>query len=85
MKKFKKKNSQRKIHVKVGELIKVISGKDKGKTGVVNKVLREKSQILVKGINIKVKHLKPSQPGQTGEIKQIEFAIHSSNVCKHEE
>jgi large subunit ribosomal protein L24 len=79
MKKLKKKNSQSKIHVKVGELIKVISGKDKGKTGVVNKVLREKSQILVKGINIKVKHLKPSQPGQTGEIKQNDNVIFKQN------
>lgn len=85
MKKLQKKNLQRKIHVKVGQLVKILSGKDKGKTGVVNKVLKEKNLIFVKGINIKVKHLKPSQPGETGEIKQIEFAIHSSNVCKYEE
>ncbi|CAM9110445.1 unnamed protein product [Chrysoparadoxa australica] len=74
-----------KIHVKVGDNIKVISGKDKGKIGVVKTVLRKQNKVIIEGVNIKIKHIKPNRQGETGEIKQIEFPIHSSNVSKYEE
>ena len=79
MKKMKKKV---KMHVKVGDSVKVISGQDKGKISLVQEIIRSKSQIIVEGVNIKIKHVKPMNSGETGEIKQIELPIHSSNVSK---
>lgn len=76
---------QLKVHVKIGEKVKVISGKDKGKIGLVKKILKQKNRIIIEGVNIKVKHTKPSRSGQNGEIKRIEFPIHSSNVSLYQE
>ena len=76
---------QLKVHVKIGEKVKVISGKEKGKIGLVKKILKQKNRIIIEGVNIRVKHTKPSRPGQNGEIKRIEFPIHSSNVSLYQE
>jgi large subunit ribosomal protein L24 len=73
------------LHVKVGEKVKVISGQNKGKIGVIKTVIRETSKVIVEGINIKIKNIKPTRPGETGQIKELEFPIHSSNVAKYEE
>nr|WAJ57526.1 ribosomal protein L24 [Actinocyclus sp. (in: diatoms)] len=69
-----------KIHIKVGDTVKIISGSDKNKTGEVLKIFSSTSKILVKGINLKFKHLKPNKENEIGEIKQIEAPIHHSNV-----
>ena len=69
-----------KIHIKVGDTVKIISGSDKNKTGEVLKIFSNKGKILVKGINLKFKHLKPNKENEIGEIKQIEAPIHHSNV-----
>lgn len=69
-----------KIHIKVGDKVKIISGSDKNKTGEVLKISSNTGKILVKGINLKFKHLKPSKENEIGEIKQIEAPIHHSNV-----
>ena len=71
---------KQKIHIKIGDNIKVISGFDKNKTGEVLKIYRNSGKILVKGINYKFKHIKPSTDNEVGEIKQIEAPIHHSNV-----
>jgi len=71
---------QQKFHIKVGEKVKVISGKDKGKVGLVKKIIRSKNKLIVEGINIGFKHSKSTRPGQVGEIKRLEFPIHKSNV-----
>lgn len=73
------------LHVKVGDKVKVISGQNKGKIGVIKSLVRETSKVIIEGINIKIKHIKPSRPGETGQIKELEFPIHSSNVSKYEE
>ena len=83
MKKLPK--SKKKLHINVGEKVKVISGQNKGKIGVIKTVIRETSKVIIEGINIKIKHIKPSRPGETGQIKELEFPIHSSNVSKYEE
>eukprot|EP00246_Nothoceros_aenigmaticus_P016930 TRINITY_DN794_c0_g1_i1.p1 TRINITY_DN794_c0_g1~~TRINITY_DN794_c0_g1_i1.p1 ORF type:complete len:142 (+),score=27.25 TRINITY_DN794_c0_g1_i1:122-547(+) len=70
----------KKLHVKVGDTVKVIAGADKGKIGEVSRVFTHNSKILVKDINLKTKHVKPKAEGETGQIIQIEGAIHSSNV-----
>ncbi|MGG6294229.1 50S ribosomal protein L24 [Leptolyngbya sp. AN02str] len=69
-----------KVHVKKGDTVQVISGKDKGKVGEVLRVLPETSKVIVKGVNIKTKHIKPQQEGESGQIQTIEGPIHSSNV-----
>ncbi|WP_016953002.1 50S ribosomal protein L24 [Anabaena sp. PCC 7108] len=69
-----------KMHVKTGDTVQVIAGKDKGKVGEVIKALPQLSKVLIKGVNIKTKHVKPQQEGESGQIITQEFPIHSSNV-----
>jgi large subunit ribosomal protein L24 len=71
---------QQKMHIKLGDNVKVISGFDKNKIGEVIKINRNTGKILVKGINYKFKHIKPNTDNEVGEIKQIEAPIHHSNV-----
>ena len=70
------------MHVKKGDTVKVISGKDKGKTGVVLTALPKKDRVLVEGVNIIKKHTKPNQANPQGGIVSQEAAIHVSNVKK---
>ncbi|WP_416236278.1 50S ribosomal protein L24 [Spirulina sp. CCNP1310] len=69
-----------KMHVKKGDTVQVISGKDKGKVGEVLRSLPRTSKIIVKGVNIRTKHVKPQQEGESGRIDTFEAPIHSSNV-----
>ena len=77
----KTKNPQRyKMHVKKGDTIQVISGRDKGKVAEILQTLPKTSQVVVKGVNIRTKHVKPQQEGESGQIATFEAPIHSSNV-----
>ena len=69
-----------KMHVKIGDNVKIISGFDKDKTGKVTKIDRSTGKILVKGVNFKFKHVKPNSENEVGEFKQFEAPIHHSNV-----
>ncbi|MFH7025150.1 MAG: 50S ribosomal protein L24 [Heteroscytonema crispum UTEX LB 1556] len=69
-----------KMHVKLGDTVQVIAGKDKGKVGEIIKALPQLSKVIVKGVNIKTKHVKPQQEGESGRITTQEAPIHSSNV-----
>ncbi len=69
-----------KMHVKKGDTVQVIAGRDKGKVGEILRTLPKKSSVIVKGINVKTKHVKPQQEGETGQIVTFEAPIHSSNV-----
>ena len=68
------------MHVKKGDTVQVITGKDKAKVGEVLQVFPKKSTVIVKGVNLKTKHLKPQQEGESGQITVSEYPIHSSNV-----
>lgn len=68
------------MHVKKGDTVQVIAGKDKGKVGAILKAIPEKSQVIVEGVNIKTRHVKPRQEGESGQIVTAEGPIHSSNV-----
>lgn len=68
------------MHVKKGDKVMVISGKDKGKTGVILKAIPKKQRVIVEGVNIVKKHSKPSQLNPQGGIINIEAPIHVSNV-----
>ncbi|SDZ62659.1 large subunit ribosomal protein L24 [Evansella caseinilytica] len=72
--------SQPKLHVKKGDTVKVISGKDKGKEGKILEAYPNKSRVLVEGVNMVHKHSKPSQANPQGGIINQEAPIHASNV-----
>ncbi len=69
-----------KMHVKKGDTVQIISGKDKGKVGEILKAFPKLSRVIVKGVNIKTKHVKPQQEGESGRITTLEGPIHISNV-----
>lgn len=68
------------MHVKKGDKVMVISGKDKGKTGVILAAFPKQDRVLVEGINMVKKHAKPSQINPQGGILNQEAPIHVSNV-----
>jgi len=73
-------SKKQKIHVKVGDIVVIISGFHKNETGEIIKINKKTGKILVKGINFKFKHVKPNTENEIGEIKQFEAPIHHSNV-----
>lgn len=73
-------SKKQKIHVKVGDTVKILSGFSKNETGEVIKINRNTGKLIVKGINFKFKHVKPNNENEIGEIKQLEAPIHHSNV-----
>ncbi|MCH1626072.1 50S ribosomal protein L24 [Fredinandcohnia quinoae] len=68
------------MHVKKGDKVQVLSGKDKGKQGVILEAYPKKDRVLVEGVNIVKKHSKPSQANPQGGIISQEAPIHVSNV-----
>ena len=68
------------MKVKVGDNVKVLTGKDKGKEGKVLYTLRKKDRVVVEGVNIVKKHMKPNAMNETGGILSVEAPIHVSNV-----
>ena len=66
--------------IKVGDNVLVLTGKDKGKTGKVIKTLAKENKVIIEGINISKKHVKPRTTNDNGGIFDIEMPIHISNV-----
>lgn len=73
------------MHVKKGDTVQVMAGSDKGKVGEVLKTIPSTSKVVVKGVNIRTKHVKPTQEGESGQIVTSEAPIHSSNVMLYSE
>ncbi|MFM9841748.1 MAG: 50S ribosomal protein L24 [Dongiaceae bacterium] len=69
-----------KFKIKKGDRVVVITGRDKGKTGEVLRVIREESRVVVQGVNIVKRHTKPSA-ASTGGVVEKEAALHISNVA----
>jgi large subunit ribosomal protein L24 len=67
-------------HIKQGDTVKIISGKDKGKIGEITKLIKTTNQVVVTEMNLRRKHVKPTREGDVGKISQFEGPIHSSNV-----
>lgn len=67
------------MNFKTGDKVVIITGKDKGKEGTITKILRDENKVIVEGINIAKKHVKP-QGNQPGSIVEVEAPIHASNV-----
>jgi large subunit ribosomal protein L24 len=66
--------------IKVGDNVRVITGSNKGKEGKVLKVLRADNKVIVDGVNVVKKHVKPNRTNETGGILEVEAPIHISNV-----
>ena len=67
------------MNFKTGDKVVVISGKDKGKEGKITTVLRKENKVVVEGVNVVKKHVKPNGQG-AGSIVEMEAPIHASNV-----
>lgn len=74
-----------KMHVRKGDTVQIIAGRDRGKVGEILSVNPKKSQVVVQGVNIRTKHVKPQQEGESGQIVTQEAPIHSSNVMLYSE
>lgn len=70
------------MKIKVNDKVKILAGKDKGKTGTVIKTLKKEDKVVVEGINILKKHQKPNNQNENGGIIEFSAPIHVSNVKK---
>jgi large subunit ribosomal protein L24 len=71
---------QKKLHIKVGDTVKVISGESKGQEGKIASIDREKMRATVSGVNMIKKHNKPSASNPQGGIEEKEGTLHISNL-----
>ena len=68
------------MKIKKGDTVQILSGNDKGKTGEFLETIPTTSRIIVKGINMRKKHIKPKKQGEEGGIISVECSIHSSKA-----
>lgn len=68
------------MKIKKGDTVQVLSGNDKGKTGEVLEVIPKTQKVVVKGVNVRKKHVKPRKQGEEGGILSVECSIPSSKV-----
>ena len=73
-------SNSKKTHVKKGDIVQVIAGREKGKTGKVLQVFKDENRVIVEKVNMMKRHTKPSQGNQQGGILEREGKIHISNV-----
>lgn len=72
------------MHIKTGDTVKILAGKDKGKTGKVTKAFPRDGKVLVDGVNMYKKHQKPRKEGQKGQMIEVSMPIQASNVANVE-
>jgi large subunit ribosomal protein L24 len=66
--------------IKIGDNVKVILGRDKGKIGKIKTLFHKKGKVIIEGINTKIKHVKPSKKDEIGKIIQFDAPLDISNV-----
>ena len=71
----------KKFKIKTGDQVVVLTGKDKGAKGKVVKIIKEKDRVIVEGVNMIKKHVKPSTENPQGGIVEKEAPLHVSNVA----
>lgn len=71
---------QKKLHIKVGDTVKVLSGESRGQEGTVLSIDRKKERVTVSGVNMVKRHTKPSASEPQGGIVDKEGSIHISNL-----
>ena len=72
------------MKLRVGDTVQVIAGSDKWKTGEIIQILRKEDRVIVEGVNMVTKHIKPSQADPEGGIVTREAPIHVSNVAYYD-
>ena len=72
------------MHVKKGDNVIVLTGKDKSKVGKILRAFPQENKVLVEGVNIKKVHERSKKKSGAGQIVEKAFPIHSSNVAKSE-
>jgi len=72
------------MKIKKGDSVKIITGKDKGKSGKIVRVLVKDNKVIVEGLNMMKKHQRPRKSGEKGSMMNIAMPIHASNVKKVE-
>ena len=72
------------MKVKVGDNVRILAGKDRGKEGKIIKTLKKDNRVVVEGINMIKKHVKPNRMNEVGSIVEMEAPIHVSNVKLNE-
>ncbi|MDO4778423.1 MAG: 50S ribosomal protein L24 [Tissierellia bacterium] len=73
------------MHIKTGDKVQVISGKDKGKVGKVLSAFPKENRVIVEGVNVQTKHKKPRTAQEPGGIVKTEGKIDASNVLLYNE
>ena len=68
------------MHIKIGDEVLIIAGKDKGRRGKIKRSIPKESRVVVEGLNIVKRHMKPRGPGKPGGIIEMEAPLDSSNV-----
>mgnify|MGYP001407324467 FL=1 len=71
---------EKRLKIKSGDTVKVISGGSRGKEGTVISVDRSKDRVVVEGVNIVTKHVKPNASNPQGGVVKVEAGIHISNL-----
>lgn len=66
--------------MKKGDTVKIIAGKDKGKTGKILKTITERGRVLVEGINVYKKHVRPRRQNEKGQVISVPRSLNISNV-----
>ena len=74
-------SKKKKLHIKKDDLVLVLSGKDRGRQGVVLEIYPKKERAVVEGVHFIKRHLRPNQMGQGGIVER-EGTIHISNLKK---
>jgi large subunit ribosomal protein L24 len=72
------------MKIKKGDNVKIITGKDKGKSGKIAHVLVKQNKVVVEGLNMMKKHQRPRKSGEKGSMINMAMPIHVSNVKKVE-
>jgi large subunit ribosomal protein L24 len=72
------------MHVKKGDKVQILTGKDRGKTGKIVRVIPKHEQVIVEGMNMVTKHQRARKSNEKGQIVEHPMPIHVSNVKKAE-
>jgi large subunit ribosomal protein L24 len=70
------------MKIKKGDNVKIITGKDKGKSGKIARVLVKENKVIIEGANMMKKHQRPRRSGEKGSMVNVAMPIHISNVKK---
>lgn len=73
--------TQQKVKIKKGDEVIMLNGKDKGKKGKVLKIIKKSNRVIVEGLNLVKKNLKPKKQGEKGEIISMPRSVNISNVA----